>query len=146
MSIEVRVAEPDDAEELIALQRIFDGGSHISDDVEYARSSIASNESESVYVGCLEGKIVGFAALQMTRSFCYPQPTAELTELFVAPLARRIGIASALIDAVVCEAERENVLEVFLRVNNANWGAILLYEGKGLSLANHREYRIKYYG
>ncbi len=145
MSIEIRLAEPDDAEELMALQREFDVGTHVSDDVEYARSSIANNENERVYVGCLDGKIVGFAALQTTRSFCYSRPTAELTELFVARSARRAGVASKLIDAVVSQVTQENGLELFLRVNQANAGAIQLYESKGFVLADHHEYRIKYY-
>jgi GNAT superfamily N-acetyltransferase len=144
MSIEVRIAAPDDAGKLIALHRESDGSSHVSADVEYVRRSIASNENESVYVGCLAGKIVGFAALQMTRSFCYTRPTAELTELFVAEPARRNGVASKLIDAVVSKVKQENGLEVFLRVNHANAGAIQLYESKGFIFADHHEYRIKY--
>jgi ribosomal protein S18 acetylase RimI-like enzyme len=83
--------------------------------------------------------------MQVTNSFAYTRPTGELTEIFVLPGFRRGGIGSKLLSAVIAQAESEQVLELFARVNHANSGASKLYSSLGLQQADHFEYRLRYY-
>jgi ribosomal protein S18 acetylase RimI-like enzyme len=57
--------------------------------------------------------------------------TAYLISMWVAPEARRQGIGSALIDAVVEWARAEGLTRVLLDVGEANTPAIALYTRKG---------------
>ena len=144
MNIEVRRAIADDADELIALNRESDVDGEISLDPDSVRRSITDESTERVFVAELQERLVGFATVQITRSFCYTRPTAELTELFVRPEQRRLGAASKLVAAIISDIEIENSLELFLRVNHVNTGAISFYERNGFSQAAHYEYRINY--
>lgn len=141
----IRRASVADAAALIALNRLFDQADTITGDVGSVERSLSENPTEEVYVAESEGRLVGFATLQLTRSFCFVRPTGELTALFVHEQHRRTGIASRLIRAVVKRCEELEVLELFLRVHRTNDSAIGCYQRNGLEEAKHFEYRIKYY-
>ena len=108
-------------------------------------SVLDSNRTERVFVAEAAGRLVGFACVQVTVSFAYTRPAAELTELFVLPGFRRSGIGSQLLSAAIAHGEGERVLEFFARVNQSNVGATKLYESQGLRRADHFEYRLRYY-
>jgi len=58
-------------------------------------------------------------------------PEAELANLAVAPEAQGRGIAGALLDHLLDEAERDGVRTVFLEVRASNAAALALYQGRG---------------
>ena len=145
MFIEVRPATHEDAQDLVALNVEFDSEGLDLSSLEAVRKALSKESLEKVFLAFYNGQAIGFASLQITQSFCYSRPTAELTGIFIRPESRRSGAASKLISSVVAEAERVNALELFLRVSHSNEGAITFYESSKFELTDHHEYRIKYY-
>lgn len=141
----VRGAEPRDGVELIKLLKAADSAAHVRVSANDIGSALDSDGTERVFVAEVSGKLIGFASVQVTESFAYTRPTAELTNLFVLPGYRRGGIGSQLLSAVIAHSENHRVLELFARVNEKNLGASNLYESLGLRRANHNEYRLRYY-
>ena len=141
----VREAQRRDALQLIALLEAADTAPHVHVDPDEIASALDSRATERVFVAELSGKLIGFASVQVTGSFAYTRPTAELTNLFVLPGHRGGRIGSRLLSAVIAHAESQQVLELFARVSEENPAASRLYESLGLRLANHREYRLRYY-
>lgn len=145
MNAVVRIAEERDAPALVALLQASEEGGHLPLDPGDVQVVLRSERTETVFVAELSGKLAGYAAIQMTESFAYTRPTAELTDLFVLPAFRRTGIGTELLKAAIKLSQEHQALELFARVNVANTGAVKLYESQGLRRANHFEYRIKYY-
>ncbi len=145
MAVTVRRARTDDAADLLRLSLEFDGGAHLNVDVAPVRRALEDNPTERVFLAIHDGTAIGFANLQLTDSFAYTRPTAELIGIYVQPQSRRQGAAAALVRAAIDYAVAESALELFLRVNQNNAGAIAFYEHAGLDLAEHLEYRIIYY-
>lgn len=145
MNAVVRAAERRDASELIELLRASDEGSHVRANASDVASSLVPGGTEHVFVAQSAGRLIGYAAVQLTESFAYTRPSAELTHLFVLPGYRRGGVGTKLIAAAVAYGEEREALEFFARVNRSNAEAIALYEAAGLERASHYEYRLKYY-
>ena len=142
----MRRASGADAADLIELSLLFgDDETLASTDIESVRKALSKHPTEEVYVAELGGRIVGYAALQVTTSFNAVRPTAELSGIFVRQENRRNGAGSGLIREIVMRCRELDVLELFLRVNIQKHGAIEFYRRNGLAEADHFEYRIKYY-
>ena len=141
----VRQAERGDGPKLVELLRASDSSAHVrfnSFDIEHA---LDVSGTESVFVAEVSARLVGFATVQVTESFAYVRPTAELTNLFVLPGFRRDGIGRQLLSAAIAHSEARGALELFARVNQSNSAALELYQSMGLQRADHFEYRLKYY-
>ena len=145
MRVEVRLANSDDAEVLVDLYEESDPVGESAAGSDQLRALLGVDRPEHVFLATAGNAKVGFAILQVTRSCFHTRPTAELTDIFVRPSYRRLGAASKLVESAIAEAEKENSLEMFLRVNEANLGAIEFYEVIGLSRAEHYVYRKRYY-
>jgi len=70
-------------------------------------------------------------------------PTADVQTIAVAPRARRQGLASALLQRLLKEAETAGCREVMLEVRAGSTGAIALYERHGFEVIARRT---SYYG
>lgn len=141
----VRRAERRDGAGLVELLKAVESAAYVRANAIEMESALDSDGIESVFVAELSGRLIGFASVQLTESFAYTQPTAELTELFVLPGFRRGGVGSQLLSAVISHIEGRRALELFARVNERNLGAAKLYESLGLRRADHYEYRLRYY-
>jgi len=98
--VTTRVATPDDAYELVRLNRAFNGV-----DEPPERLALRLCDLQRVEIPILaevDGRVVGFASLRVVLCVFYATPHAELTELFVEPGYRRRGVGRAL----VAHAER----------------------------------------
>lgn len=91
----VRQATGSDAAALARLNAAFNGPG-VADAAHIARS-LEENRNEIVCIAEQDGAAVGFCCAQITESMCYPESSAEITELYVAPSARRRGAATALL-------------------------------------------------
>lgn len=140
-NIAIRPAVVDDADVLAVLNRQFNG---VEIDSESISDSIKNNETEAVFVAELSGSRVGYACVQLTKSFCSDHMTAELTNLYVEKSGRRNGIGSMLLLHARKYCEENGVGDFFLRVNRTNKGAVSFYESHGLVEAEHLEFRIRY--
>jgi len=144
-SVHVRTAVAADAAHLIELNELFDGGPDICRDLATVQQTLSAAGTEVVFVAERNNHLIGFATLQLTYSFCYLRPTAELTGIYVRTAHRQVGTASLLIGALIQYIKEKNALELFIRVNRNNAPAIRLYRKSGFAEASHFEYRIIYY-
>lgn len=137
----IRRAAARDAAVLSALNKKFNG---VIIPASAIRSAIRGKGTERIFVAELEGRVVGFACVQITSSFCNERKKAELTDIYIAEPGRRKGAASIMLLVIRKFCEEHDVAEIFLRVNRDNKAAIAFYESQGLVDAEHREFRIKY--
>ena len=130
-NITVRRAVPADAAALELLNRAFNGdgiapAAHIA-------ASLASNPDEPVLIAHADNAPAGFICAQIKRSMCYNSPSAELTEMYVAPPHRRRGVASALIRALEAELTALGITEITVLTGDDNLPAQALYAATGYS-------------
>jgi len=78
------------------------------------------------------GSIMGYAVVW------FAGPEGELGDLAVAPEWRRRGVGSALVSAVLEEANGRGATELYLEVRESNDGARQLYEVHGFEVVNRR--------
>lgn len=91
----IRLARVEDAPQLLRLNEAFNGDGETT--LELVKASLGSNRQETVVVAEEGGALVGFVCVQLKRSFCYSDVTAEITEVYVDEQYRRRGIASEMI-------------------------------------------------
>lgn len=91
----VRLATVKDAEQLNILNLEFNGSSDMS--LENIRNSLLNNHQELVIVYDHDDLLAGFVCVQLRKSFCYDEYIPEITEVYVKPEYRKLGIASAML-------------------------------------------------
>lgn len=74
----VRIAAMEDAEQLVALNREFNGEGEAA--IDHVRKSLEGNRQEIVIVDERDGRLTGFLCVQLKRSFCYEDYMPEITE------------------------------------------------------------------
>jgi GNAT superfamily N-acetyltransferase len=77
------------------------------------------------------GKAIGFAQLFQTKSTVRLGPSLILEDLFVAPHARRSGVATALLERVIEHARAVGGVAMFLETATSNVTAQSVYERAG---------------
>ena len=85
----VRSAERRDGVDLVELLKAADSAAHVRASADDLASALDSDRGERVFVAEVSGRLVGLASVQVTESFAYTRPTAELTNVFVLPGYRR---------------------------------------------------------
>ncbi len=81
MMIKIRFAVPEDAAELIAMNREFNEVDDL--DVEAVKKELADGQELVVVADAGKEGLAGFCCVQHYKSFCYNRPIAELTELYL---------------------------------------------------------------
>ena len=77
-------------------------------------------------------RIVGYAVVW------FAGPEGELGDLAVAATARRRGIGSDLVSAILEEAAAREATEIYLEVRESNTAARVLYEHHAFEVVNRR--------
>ncbi|MDX2971659.1 GNAT family N-acetyltransferase [Kribbella solani] len=78
-----------------------------------------------------DGEVVGYLRLQEKYKFPEGAGVLAINGLAVAPQARRLGVASALLQAATTEGRRRGARKITLNVHHANLPARHLYERHG---------------
>ncbi len=91
----VRLATINDAEQLYTLNDECNGVGDTT--IESIRQSLSCNKQEVVIVAEENDILVGFACVQLKKSFCYAEYSAEITEVYVNPEYRKRGIAGEVL-------------------------------------------------
>lgn len=126
----IRKAAAEDAPELSVMNTEFNGCG--GPDPEMIRESLCSNAQEIVFVSEKDGKLTGFLCMQLKRSFCYTDLTAEITEMYVRPEYRRNGTASEIMLYAERFCREEYQVRKFeLLTGDDNQPARSLYESRG---------------
>lgn len=87
-----------------------------------------------LYVAELDGQVVAYAATFMTYSTFLARPSLYLEDLFVAPTARRRGVATAVLAHLEAEARARGCGRFEWTVLDWNVDAQALYRGIGAEL------------
>lgn len=130
MMIRIRMAVPDDAAELMAMNREFNGVDDISEDD--VRAELAQG-GELVAVADAGECLAGYCCAQKYKSFCYKNPVAELTELYVRGEFRHKGLASRLIACQLDALRAMGVDEVKVLTGADNATAQAVYRANGFA-------------
>lgn len=127
-----RAVEEDDAA-LLAIEKIsWDASSGFPSYQENLTDTFfARSGPEAHLVAEYDGEVVGYLRLQ--DKYPFPEGAGVLTinGLAVAPSARRLGAASALLEAAAAEGRRQGARKISLHVHSTNASARRLYERHG---------------
>ena len=131
-AIRVRVVRMEDAGRLVPLFEAF-YGTHFGGPITPASVSERLRQAEAhetLIVAEVGGRLTGFASLRVTPSLD-PAPYAELSDLFVAPESRRLGIASKLVRYVEGLARERGADHVIVLTGRSNAEAEAFYRSAG---------------
>lgn len=127
-------------EDVPALAPLFDGYRQFygqAPDLELARAFLAERlaRNESViFIAEFRGGAVGFTQLYPMFSSSRAARIFVLNDLFVAPEARRSGVAGKLLEAAERHAKEAGALRLTLSTAHTNQAAQQLYESRGWKL------------
>lgn len=130
--VRVRIVRPDDASRLVALFEAFYGGffgGRVTE-VSVAGRLRQAAASETVVVAEVGEEIAGFASLRVVDSLD-PAPYAELTDLFVEPETRRLGVASRLVKYLEGIARERGATHLVVLTGTRNTEAQAFYRSAG---------------
>ena len=123
--MKIRFANEKDADVLARLNRKFN---KTHDTAEQIAARIKAKPlAETALVAEVEGEVIGFACLRVTRSLCYDFALAELTELYVDESHRRHGAGRALIERAERIAQQQGAESLMLLVGGKNLTAQEFY-------------------
>lgn len=126
----VRLANVEDANQLEILNKEFNGEGETT--IENIQDSLLNNRQEIIVVDEKKGLLVGFACIQLKRSFCYNEYMAELTEVYVKLEYRKKGVAREMIDFAEQYCRKQfscHKFELLTGKNNLN--AQMVYDNLG---------------
>ena len=122
----IRLATVNDAEQLDILNEEFNGRGETT--LAGIRDSLLNNKQEIVVVAGEDNILVGFVCVQLKRSFCYNECTAEITEVYVKEEYRKRGIAGAMISYAEDYCHKNFSVHKFeLLTGKSNFSAQSLY-------------------
>ena len=125
----IRMACPEDIPELARLNAAFNGGNESA--AALAERFADPRRVEWPIVAEVGGRLVGFAALRLAPGLFYPEPHAEMTELYVEDACRRQGIGRELVKFVECMAVDIGAHELWLMTGLENHDAQEFYRSLG---------------
>ena len=129
IKVTIRLACPEDIPELSRLNVAFNGGDE--SETAMARRFEDPRRVEWPVVAERGGRLVGFAALRLVPCLFYPEPHAEMTELYVEDACRRQGIGRELVKFVECLAVEMGAQELWLMTGMDNHDAQEFYRSLG---------------
>jgi len=147
MSIAIRRA---DANDLGALAGLFDAYRQFykqRSDIAAARAFLAeriARDESAVLVAERESNAIGFVQLYPVFSSVRLGRTWLLNDLYVAPQARRLGTARALLDAACAFARERGALGLELETGSDNVTAQALYRSAGWELGENLHFHIDF--
>lgn len=127
-----RAVEEDDAA-LLAIERsAWDASSGFPSYQETLQDTFFSRSGpEAHLVAEYEGRVVGYLRLQDKYQFPEGAGVLAINGLAVAQDARRLGVASALLEAADAEGRLRRARKISLHVHSTNAAARRLYERHG---------------
>ncbi|MFF0265126.1 GNAT family N-acetyltransferase [Kribbella sp. NPDC004536] len=131
--VTVRQGVEEDDAALLAIERVaWDATSGFPSYGEtLADTFFTRTGPEAHLVAEYDGKVVGYLRLQDKYPFPEGAGVLAINGIAVAPDARRLGVANALMEATTEEARRRGARKISLHVHHVNEKARRLYERHG---------------
>jgi GNAT superfamily N-acetyltransferase len=126
---ELRPATIEDATEIARLNLLFNGCDEPPE--RYAARLADPGRVDTPLLAFVTGRAVGIANLRLLAPVFYPEPYAELTELFVEEAFRRQGVGRALVHFAEQLARQGGAVELFVLTGNSNLLAQAFYRAIG---------------
>jgi len=127
--IQVHPAQPEDAADIARLNALFNGSSEPPE--AYLPRLADTRRVDTPLLAWVEGQAAGIANLRVVPTVFYPEPYAELTELYVEEPYRRQGVGQALIGYAEDLARQGGAVELVILTDAENHPAQQLYRGLG---------------
>lgn len=140
--LNIYLATVEDAPHLARLNALFNDSLEGADKIALRMGD--PRRVEMPLLAAYEGQVVGFASLRLVPCVFYPDPHAELTELYVDVAYRRRGIARALVAYAEQMAISSGATELFILTGFDNQEALALYRALGYEdydLALHKVFK-----
>lgn len=131
MPIAIRMASPEDAPGLMRLNTAFNGPG--TQTVEGIKAALETPGAELVLVAEAAGEPIAFCCCQLKYSFCYGEPSGEITEFYVDPGYRRQGVGRRLLQAAIGQCKARGAGEITLLTGDDNYAAQALYASGGFA-------------
>ncbi len=141
-SITIHVASELDIPELVLLMRAYCDTSdepHVAkptneDLIKLCQNVFKDSEHEGIYLLARNNQAIGFASLFWSWSFLpYPSRQGILSDLYVCPNARGLGVAKYLIEACQEQArQRKNIRSIIWQTALDNYSAQKVYQHFGI--------------
>lgn len=126
----IRLATEKDAQSLYQLNEAFNGKDLTT--FEHIRDSLREHRQEVVVVAEDEGTLVGFVSIQLKKSFCYDACMPEISEVYVEPVHRRMGLATRMLAFAEAECAKRGLMQKFeLLTGRGNLAAQAVYRKCG---------------
>jgi ribosomal protein S18 acetylase RimI-like enzyme len=133
--VHVRRATSGDAERVAPLFDAYRQFYGLAPDLALSRRFIAErlerDESIVLLAQTADGASLGFVQMYPTFASLRAARVLVLYDLFVAPTARRSGVARSLMEAAVAEARTTGAVALTLQTARTNHAAQCLYESLG---------------
>lgn len=120
----IRLATPEDSPALLAMNVAFNGETGVTE-ASIRRSLL--HGAEMVVIAEQAGSPAGFCCAQVHRSFCYPSPVAEVTEMYVRENHRHQGCALQMLAFLETRLRQEGCDELHLLTGTRNHAAQAAY-------------------
>lgn len=127
--LQLRAAEPRDIPAMAAIEAACFSDPWPASAFDSLMSSVATH----LTVAVLDERVVGYSVV------IHVIDEGELANIAVDAVARRRGVARALMDALMARARRDQLHSMFLEVRESNAGARALYEAFGFSALTRRK-------
>ncbi|MCB0053725.1 MAG: GNAT family N-acetyltransferase [Caldilinea sp.] len=129
MSLVIRQATPADGAAVAQLNQLFNG---VPADAQGVAARIERcTATERVFLAEVDGLAVGFLSLWLFPIVCYPEPYAEVSELYVCEGYRQMGVGTALMREAIEVARVEGAAELKVNTGFRNTAAQRLYTALG---------------
>jgi GNAT superfamily N-acetyltransferase len=125
----VRIAQPDDAAEVARLNHLFNGCDEPAS--QYVARLSDPQRVDTPLLAEIDRACVGIANLRLLPQVFYPEPYAELTELFVEEAYRRRGVGRVLLAFAEALAQAAGAAEMMICTGFRNHAAQGLYRACG---------------
>ena len=130
-----RIADVDDAAAIARLNLEFNQDAATPEQI--ADRMVQSQHIETVVLAEIDKTVVGFACIQMRYSACYPDPWAELTEVYVQTPHRSKGVGRAMVSHAEQVAYQRGATVVVVLTGTYNDAGQALYQSLDYKQREH---------
>lgn len=127
----IRGATINDYEPVMSLYNGLVGEDRYTNHDRDSYHKIIKAASNGVFVAELDDRIIGVASVSIRSVIRYPQPIAELDELYVADEARDHGVGKSLMTTVEAFARQQNCYRLYIESGYQHEGGHKFYEKLG---------------